>query len=198
MLANNFREIWNQIFEKIGKYSIRIGIEADFWTLLGLAFSIVAGALIASGQYLAGGIFSLLMLAADVLDGAAARARNKTSVFGVILDHCVDRYAELFIYSGFLLRTEISNASVFFAISGMIMASYIRAKAESQCNTTSFAVGIAGRAEKMILTFLALILLMSGLFKYSEGVFWLIGFLSHLTAIQRLWYSYNYVQKQTE
>jgi phosphatidylglycerophosphate synthase len=71
----------------------------------------------------------------------------------------------------------------------MVMASYVRAKAESAAGITDCTVGIAGRAEKLILMFLGFIFLGVNLPKLAEYAFILIGIISHITAVQRLLYT---------
>ena len=143
------------------------------------------------------------MYAADGLDGATARASGKSSGFGTVFDHTIDRYAEFILIGGLLLGGGISNFTAILAASGMIMSSYVRAVAESTAGIPDCTVGIAGRAEKLILMFLGFIFLGVSLPKLAEYAFILIGVISHITAIQRLLYTRtqyilkNHVQVKT-
>jgi hypothetical protein len=76
-----------------------------------------------------------------------------------------------------------------FAASGIIMASYVRAKAESAGKLENAAVGFAGRQEKLILTYAALILFHFNLMLAGQICIFLIGLLSHITSVQRLAYA---------
>ena len=142
---------------------------------------------------------------ADGLDGATARARGTSSVFGTVLDHNVDRYVEFILFGGILLSEHVPAWLLYTAIFGMVMASYVRAKAESVGGLESCTVGWAGRAEKLILLFVGLGL--EGWFQLSGAITWsiaLIAFISHVTFIQRLVYTrrellaVSVVQKDTE
>ena len=188
MLAR-LRPNYNKIIAPIGNFSHKLGLTADFWTLISLLFAIAAGVMLWQDQYWAGLVLGILMYVADGLDGATARASGKTSGFGTVFDHTVDRYAEFILIGGLLLGGGISNFAAILSASGMVMASYVRAKAESAAGVTNCTVGIAGRAEKLILLFLGFILLGVNLPKLAEYAFILIGIISHITAVQRLLYT---------
>ncbi len=188
MLAR-LRPLYNKIIAPIGDFSHKLGLTADFWTLISLLFAIAAGIMLWQNQYWAGLVLGILMYTADGLDGATARASGKASGFGTVFDHTIDRYAEFILIGGLLLGGGISNFTAILAASGMIMASYVRAVAESTAGISDCTVGIAGRAEKLILMFLGFIFLGVSLPKLAEYAFILIGVISHITAIQRLLYT---------
>ncbi|MBN2548990.1 MAG: CDP-alcohol phosphatidyltransferase family protein [Anaerolineales bacterium] len=183
------RPIYNKIVMPIGQFSARMGFSPDFWTLTSLALAILSGYLLMRGYFWWGLVCSFLMYVADMLDGATARAAGLSSRFGTILDHVVDRYAEYIILSGLMLGGWVTPAGVMFATSGVVMASYVRAKAESAGGLSDCTVGIAGRAEKLLLTFGAIIALGLGANTIAEYLVWLVGLISHITAVQRLLYS---------
>jgi phosphatidylglycerophosphate synthase len=188
MLAR-LRPLYNKLIAPIGNFSHKLGLTADFWTLISLLFAITAGIMLWRDQYWAGLVLSILMYIADGLDGATARASGKTSGFGTVFDHTVDRYAEFILIGGLLLGGGISNFTAILSASGMVMASYVRAKAESAAGITDCTVGIAGRAEKLILMYLGFIFLGVNLPALAEAAFIIIGIISHITAIQRLLYT---------
>ena len=188
MLAR-LRPLYNKIIAPIGNFSYKLGLTADLWTIISLLFAIAAGYMRSQNQYWAGLVLGILMYMADGLDGATARASGKTSGFGTVFDHTVDRYAEFILIGGLLLGGGISNFAAILSASGMVMASYVRAKAESAAGISDCTVGIAGRAEKLILMFLGFIFLGVSLPKLAEYAFILIGIVSHITAIQRLLYT---------
>ena len=202
MLAR-LRPLYNKIIAPIGHFSHKLGLTADFWTIISLLFAFAAGYMLSQNKYWAGLVLGILMYIADGLDGATARASGKTSGFGTVFDHTVDRYAEFILIGGLLLGGGISKFTAILSASGMVMASYVRAKAESAGGITDCTVGIAGRAEKLILMFLGFILLGVNLPKLAEYAFILIGIISHITAIQRLLYTHaqfilkNHVQANT-
>lgn len=183
------RPLYIKIVMPIGQFSARMGFSPDFWTLTSLIFAIISGYLLMKGFFWWGLVCSFLMYVADMLDGATARAAGLSNRFGTILDHVVDRYAEYIVLSGLMLGGWVTPAGAMFATSGVIMASYVRAKAESAGGLSDCTVGIAGRAEKLLLTYGAIIALGLGGNAIAEYLIWLVGLISHITAVQRLLYS---------
>jgi phosphatidylglycerophosphate synthase len=134
------------------------------------------------------------MSLADVLDGATARASETAGPFGTVLDHTVDRYAEFLLLGGLLVGGWVSGGALLFCVTGMIMASYVRAKAESAGGLEDCVVGITGRAEKLVLFYIAVAALGFGYPVFAEILVWIIGGLSHFTALQRLHYTRMRIQ----
>lgn len=189
-LLARFREVYEQQTLPLGRACARLGLSADMLTYLSLAFSVVAGYLIARGWFLWGVAAILLVGLADMLDGATARAAGTASEYGTVLDHVTDRYAEFFLLGGVLLSGAASAGWVLFALFGMVMASYVRARAESTKKLRSCNVGFAGRQEKLALLVAGLVLqpFFPGLALLEWAVI-AIGAASHITAAQRLRYA---------
>lgn len=182
-----FRQNYEQFTMPLGQLCLRVGLSADMLTYLSVAFSVVAGYLIAQQLFVWGVAMIALVGLADVLDGATARAGNTASDYGTLLDHVSDRYAEFFLLTGVLLSGAVAPVWVLFALFGMVMASYVRARAESSHRMPSCNVGFAGRQEKLGL--LVVGLLLQPLVPDIPLLMWavvLIGAVSHLTALQRL------------
>jgi phosphatidylglycerophosphate synthase len=154
--------------------------------LFSLFSAFAAGILLYQGRIWGGFVLSLIMFGGDMMDGATARARGILTKFGTVFDHVIDRYAEFLILGGLLFGGYISGFTAIFCISGMVMASYVRAVAESAGGLQDCTVGIAGRLEKLILIWLAMVFIGIGWKNYAEYLFWLVGLLSHITAVQRL------------
>ena len=198
MMANLLRPIWNKFIMGLGKASTKIGITPNMWTFSSFLMAILAAVFLTQGYFWQGLGLSIAMLLADAMDGTTARAGGTSSKFGMVLDHVVDRYAEFIIFGGLLLSGQVSQEAIIFAISGMFMASYVRAKAESVGKGLSCTVGIAGRVEKLFLAYGAIILLALGFGHIAEYVFLLIGFISHITAGQRMVCARSYFLKLSE
>jgi phosphatidylglycerophosphate synthase len=184
------RQSYEQITLPLGRICMRLGLTANMLTYLSLVLSILAGYLIAQGRLWWGIVGILLVGLADVLDGATARAAHTAGPYGTVLDHVTDRYAEFFILGGVMLSGAASAAWVLFALFGMVMASYVRARAESTGRIVSCNVGFAGRQEKLALLILGL--LAQPLLPHLRVLEWAViavGLASHITAIQRLSYT---------
>ena len=188
MLAR-LRPLYNKFVMPFGVLSVRLGLKPDYWTLFSLVLAFVSGYFLIQGVFWLGFIFSLLMYLADMMDGATARAGQTSNKFGTVFDHVIDRYAEMVVIGSLLLGGWISPLATLFCISGVVMASYVRAKAESSGGLKDCTVGIAGRAEKLILTYSGIVLLGFGQMFPAEICFWIIGIISHITVVQRLLYT---------
>jgi archaetidylinositol phosphate synthase len=162
----------------------RTRIPPNGFTLLSLIPAFLAGYLYYTGDII-GGFFLVLVTALfDVIDGSVARATGKTSVYGKVLDHCIDRYAEFLLIGGIALGPLASPLAGFFAISGMVMASYVRSKAESE-GAKNVDMGLMDRAEKLILVLAGSLIAL----QYADAleyVLFIVGALSHVTVMQRL------------
>lgn len=188
MLAK-LRPLYNLYVEPLGRLSVSVGLTPDTWTIFSLLASIAAGALLYQGNFWWGLVLSIVMFLADMLDGATARAKGTPSKFGTVFDHVVDRYAEFFVYGGLAVGGWISPLTAMFTASGVVMASYVRAKAESTGIVKDCTIGIAGRAEKLLLTYGAVIFFGLGISNWAEYMLVVVGIISHITAVQRLVYS---------
>lgn len=185
-----FRQIYEQVSLPLGHLCVRLGLSPDMLTYTSLVLSAVAGYIIAQQQYLWGIAVILLVGLADMLDGATARAGGTASEYGTVLDHVTDRYAEFFILGGVLFSGAVAQGWVLFALFGMVMASYVRARAESTGKIKSCNVGFAGRQEKLGLLLLGM--LSQPFYPQFALLEWsviAIGVVSHITAVQRLAYT---------
>jgi phosphatidylglycerophosphate synthase len=184
---------WRALYERLsipfGKASLRLGLTPNFWTIFSLLAGALAGVAIALGSFGWGFAMVIVMNITDMLDGATARAGNLGTPAGMILDHVCDRYGEFFLFAGYMMGGWISPALAIFSASGVIMASYVRAKAESTGLVKSCTVGLAGRQEKLILMMLGLVFMAFGQLLIGQICIFLAGLISHITAIQRLMYA---------
>ncbi|KPV53503.1 CDP-alcohol phosphatidyltransferase [Kouleothrix aurantiaca] len=185
-----FRKGYEQFTIPLGALCTRVGITADMLTMLSLCLGGAAAFAISRRAFLLGVVLILLMTAADVLDGATARAGGTSSPAGMLFDHVVDRYAEFFILLGIMLSGAASSGWTMFALFGMVMASYVRARAEASGKIESCDVGFAGRPEKI--TMLCVGLFLQPFFPQLRLLQWaviVVGVFSHITAVQRLLYA---------
>jgi phosphatidylglycerophosphate synthase len=189
-IVTRFRKLYEQVTIPLGYLCLRAGLTPDMLTMLSLSLGGLAAYVIAQRAFLSGILLILLMTLADVLDGATARAGGTASVYGTLLDHVSDRYAEFLILLGIMLSEVVTPGWAMFALFGMVMASYVRARAEASGKVASCDVGFVGRAEKLTLLMLGMGL--QTFFPQVHILQWAViavGVLSHITAIQRLLYA---------
>lgn len=184
MVSTRFAGKFRDRIGGIGKIVARTNISPNALTFIGLGLNFVVAAVIASGNLILGGVLLLLSGGWDALDGAVARATNKTSRFGEFLDSSFDRYSDAIVLGGVLLyftRTDAGTTPIlltYIAIVGSLITSYMRAKAELvgiQGN-----VGFAQRLERVVILAVALIA------SRPEWGMWILAVLTQVTAAQRL------------
>jgi phosphatidylglycerophosphate synthase len=185
-----YRTLYESTTIPLGRVCLRLGLTPDTLTLISLVLGAVAAYLTARGAFLWGIFFILAMGAADMLDGATARAGGTANPYGTVFDHVVDRYAEFLILLGIMLSGVVAPGWAMFTVVGMLMASYVRARAESTGLVPSANVGFAGRQEKLAVLMIGMALQpFLPEWRVLEWGTIAVGVLSHITAVQRLLYA---------
>jgi len=163
-------------------------------TVAGLSLNGVAAVLIYQEHFVWATVAFIAGSILDILDGALARSHGKLTQFGSFLDSTTDRISEGFVLGAIALVLsrqghEAALASVFVALVGSFLVSYTRAKAEAL--GLSGAVGLMGRAERIVLVAIALPFAGRGSLPYAM---YLLATLTAFTVIQRV----NHVRKQLD
>lgn len=192
--SSRVREKYERTLLPVGRLLAKTGISANALTLLSLLTACVCAYFFWNRQLFWGIFFLLLTGFVDMLDGSVARAKGQSSHFGAVLDHTFDRYAEFLFLLGFGLGGYVSFLWIYITFFSMIMASFVRAKAESVGGLESCAgIGIE-RKEKI-----ALLTLGAGLtFWYPDALtiaVLLLAFLSQVAVLQRLRYTYQHADR---
>ncbi len=181
-----------------------VGMSPNALTILTLPVAGVSAYLVSIGSLAAGGVALLVAGLLDMLDGALARATDRETPFGALLDSTVDRVSEALVLVGVLLfyldrpseGERIAGALlVFTAVVGSSMVSYVRARAEGldlECK-----VGVMTRPERIAVMAVGLV---AGQW-WTPAVIIALGVVSVLTAtttIQRVLHVRNLLtQRQT-
>jgi len=121
MLDAKVRPFIDPVLNAVGRRLARAGIGANQVTVAGFLLGIAAAAAIAAGQYLGGLALLLASRLCDGLDGAVARASQKTD-YGGYLDIVLDFAFYGAIPFGFALADPPANA---VAASALILAFYV-------------------------------------------------------------------------
>jgi CDP-diacylglycerol--glycerol-3-phosphate 3-phosphatidyltransferase len=181
------------IAEPIARAVARTGITPNAVTALGFVGNVVAAWLAADGRWLAAGLVMLAGSGLDLLDGALARATGKATRFGAIFDAVLDRYSEAAVLFGLLLYFEERDALwqvglIYVALAGSVLVSLVRARAE--IDGMQLREGLFTRAERVVLTALALIL---GTWRplAVTVALWVLALLASATALQRVYYTWR-------
>ena len=163
----------------------RIGITPNALTLIGLAVSIVAAYVVATGHFFIGGVVVLFAGLFDLLDGALAKFDKQATIFGAILDSTVDRISEAAIFCGLLFYFMSTGSNleiilIFLVVVGSFLVSYVRARAEGlglKCQ-----VGWFTRAERIVVLTIGLLL------NQVLIILWILAVFVYITVFQRLHY----------
>ncbi|MDY6873622.1 MAG: CDP-alcohol phosphatidyltransferase family protein [Chloroflexota bacterium] len=179
------RKTFSSALDSVASFLNGMGLHPNLMTALGLIGNAAAGVFIAMGYLTWGGFLALLAGPMDALDGAMSRQRGDDSIYGAFFDSFTDRYSEIAVFCGLLFHffstDNWPNALlVFFAVTGSLMVSYARARAEAL--HFSAKVGLMTRAERYI------ILTPGILLRRPDISLWILAILTHFTALQRFWY----------
>jgi CDP-diacylglycerol--glycerol-3-phosphate 3-phosphatidyltransferase len=180
----------------VGKALLRAGVTPDVVTLIGTG-AVLVGALgfVARGHILTGLIIITLSVCTDMLDGAMARARGYSTPFGAFLDSTMDRIADAAVFGSlafWLGNTDhpLPAIGALICLAAGQVISYAKARAQSvgfECN-----VGIAERAERLVIVGVGGLFYIFGLDIVFWIAIWVLAVLSLITVAQRI----LYVRKQ--
>jgi phosphatidylglycerophosphate synthase len=191
VLNQKIRGMWDVAMRPIGRSLARIGVGPNTITVTGVVVQVGVAWAIVAGRLLVAGLLAVVAAVADTVDGAVAKARGNTDDLGALLDSTADRLSDalFFVPVAWLYgvapdparRDQRWVAAV--ALAGLVasfLVSYVKARAEGlglECN-----VGIAERAERLILMILGLLLDLVPL------VLIVLTALAGVTVVQRLWH----------
>ena len=161
----------------------RIRVRPDTLTLLGVGVSLVAGALFATGALVWAGLMLGVAGFFDLIDGVVARSQGSSGTRGGFFDSSMDRLAELLMFSGMAIGMTLNGDPwgvllVCWALTGSVMTSYTRARAER--HLAHFNVGFMERGERMLL------IILGSLTGWLEIALWAVSIGATVTTIQRV------------
>ena len=187
----NLRPAVGRIVGPLAAFLLRIGVTPDMVTVFGLLGAAAASlGLIARGHFFSGGVVVTFFVLTDALDGTMARLRGPAGSWGAFLDSTLDRIADASVFSALVLwyagdgdNTVLLAVSLFCLVAGVV-TSYAKARAEGLGMTCN--VGIAERAERLILVLAGVILAGMGLDIALPVLLWVLAVASAITVGQRL------------
>lgn len=181
----------------VARALIRGGVHPNAITTLGTLVVIGSGVAFGYGAIRLGGGLLLLSGVFDILDGQVARQGGKTTTFGAFYDSTLDRVGEGAVFTGLIfyfltgplpgeLKVRAIGATL-VALVASLLVSYTRARAEAlgvECK-----VGIAQRAERILLLGLPALVFGAGPWRPAVLLFWIVvvlAIVSAITVIQRM------------
>ena len=153
MVADDYRDIGTKILKPLANIMPLgpMGI-----SLLSLLTALTAGYCFAISDLdenkawlLVGSLMVFLTAVFDALDGIVARMRNLSSKRGDLVDHTLDRVADIIIVGGIALGPLVDVTVGFSAIIGILMLSYMGTQAQAVGAGREYA-GLLGRADRLV------------------------------------------------
>jgi CDP-diacylglycerol--glycerol-3-phosphate 3-phosphatidyltransferase len=169
---------------------VAAGVTPDAITAVGTVGA-VASALVffPQGWFFVGTLLIWFFVMFDLVDGTVARLGGRSSLFGAVLDSSCDRVADAAVFgtvAWYYARHDqrwILLAALLCLVLGSL-TSYIRARAEAAGLTAT--VGIAERAERLIIVLVGSGLSGLGVPYVLAVALWLCAVLTAATVVQRL------------
>lgn len=189
MTLDRFRSLADRLLAPFVRGALAVGLTPDVVSLAAFLLALgAAGAFYLGGiWYLVGGVLVFLNGWLDLLDGTLARKLEVDSRAGDLLDHVLDRYADVAILAGLAAGIE-QYALGFAAVTGVLLTSYLGTQIEAVGLDREYG-GLVGRADRLVL--ISLITVIAS-FDPATPVLTLVGWLlvflavvGHLTALQR-------------
>ena len=152
MVADNFREIGTRLLTPLAR---SFPLDPMGISLLSLATAVGAGYCFSQAEagsvwllFAAGLVFLTALL--DALDGIVARIRDLTSKRGDLVDHTLDRVADVIILGGIALGPLVNERAGFAALLGVLLLSYMGTQAQAMGAGRVYS-GLLGRADRLVL-----------------------------------------------
>jgi len=161
----------------------RVGVTPNMLTAAGLVGNLGAAVLAAYGEFFFAGLIVLAASSLDMVDGALARATGQATDFGSVFDAVMDRVSEAAVLFGLVIYFSDKPGTTeeilaFAAVSGSILISYIRARAE--IIGLKMNEGFFTRLERVLLIGAVLTI------GHATALLWILAVAANVTAVQRL------------
>ena len=166
VVADDYRDFGTKILTPLAKRMPVGPMGISFLSLLtaiGAGYSFYMADLENTNWLLIGALMVFLTAVLDALDGMVARIREISSRRGDLVDHTLDRVADIIIMGGIALGPLVEITVGFAAIIGILMLSYMGTQAQAVGAGREYA-GLLGRADRLV------VLVMVPIIQYfSEG-----------------------------
>lgn len=195
MLNSKIRPLWDRLMRPVGRALGRTPLTPNSVTFLGVVVQGVVAWLIVDGRLVAAGFVAVISALLDVFDGALAKAKGLVSRFGAFLDSTTDRLSDALFFApiAWLYGVAPDNpardepwvaATALVALIASFLVSYVKARAEAVGFEAT--VGIAERAERVILVIIALVFN-----DLLPAIMVILAGLSVITVVQRMVHVYG-------
>ncbi|MFW5934993.1 MAG: CDP-alcohol phosphatidyltransferase family protein [Halolamina sp.] len=198
MTLDQYRELADRLLVPFVDAAEVLGLTPDGVSVIAFGFAGAAGAAfaLAGGRgplwlYLAASFFVFANGWLDIVDGALARELGTDSKGGDLLDHVLDRYADVIIIAGLAAGAD-AYALGLLAVTGVLLTSYLGTQIQAVGLGREYG-GLLGRADRLalvgivgVVAFVVPSSIVAGL-GAVELLLVLFAVVGHLTALQRFW-----------
>ncbi|MGA8267957.1 MAG: CDP-alcohol phosphatidyltransferase family protein [Candidatus Acidiferrales bacterium] len=195
MLTRRIAQPFEWLLQRIVAGIAATGVPPNLLTWSSLILNLWAGILFGAGRFAAAGGMMILAGFFDIVDGPVARKQGRVTVFGGFLDSILDRYSDLILFLGLLIYYSQVNRFAYaclagIAMSGAVMVSYARARAESLIGKVE--VGFWERPERIVL------MIIGGLANRMPLALWILAIGPNITVIHRIIYTWQRTKAEPE
>ena len=185
------RRVVSGVIEPPARLLLRMHVSPDAVTIVGTLLTVtVALVCLPQGWFVAAVLIIAVLGMSDLLDGTMARMSGTSGPWGNFLDATLDRLADgavfggLALYGAFNDQPWLTAGALLALVTGQV-TSYAKARAEAVGATAN--VGIAERAERLIIAGVATLLAGVGVPYVLPIALWILGALGLVTIAQRIW-----------
>lgn len=190
-MLNKVREPIGRAVAPLVRVLARTPLTANGLTILGTAGALGGALMLADGRLFAGTLVVWFFVMFDMLDGRLAKERGGATVWGALLDSTLDRVTDGAVFAAVVWHFSrdradqpwVAGLALFCLVAGAVI-SYVKARAEGlglRCD-----VGIAERAERLILVLVGTGVHGLGVPYVLAGLLWLLALASVVTIGQRM------------
>lgn len=184
------RKLSTTVLEPVARLLLRLHISPDAVTVVGTIGTCTAALVFfPRGDFIPGSLIIAAFIFSDLLDGTMARLSGSAGPWGNFLDATLDRIADGCVFGALVLWAASTGnpwtvAAALTCLVGGQVISYAKARAEAVGATAN--VGIAERAERLIVVLLAAFIAGFGVPYVLPVALGLLAVVSVVTIIQRI------------
>jgi archaetidylinositol phosphate synthase len=194
---DQYRDYADRALKPLVDAAVAVGLTPNGVSVLAILLAAAAGvaywfAVPGSMLYLVGALLVFANGVFDVLDGMVARRTETASSAGDLIDHVLDRYADILLLVGLAGGTGRFGVGL-AAVTGVLMTSYLGTQAQAVGLDRVYG-GLVGRADRLAI--IGVVTAVAAFVTVDVRGFSLVALLlvffavvGHVTALQRFYYS---------
>jgi CDP-diacylglycerol--glycerol-3-phosphate 3-phosphatidyltransferase len=191
MLNRFARALFTRLLTPVARLLLRARVSPDVVTVIG-TLGVCAGALgfYPRGHFFVGTLVITAFVFSDLVDGTMARLSGRSSRWGAFLDSTLDRVGDAAVFGSLVLwfsgngEDPVLGAVALYCLAAGSVVPYAKARAEGLGMRAD--VGVAERADRLVLILVTTGLSGLGVPFVQEAALWLLAAASTVTVFQRM------------